>query len=371
MTTERSQYDVAVIGAGPAGCAAAIAIKTAHPRASVLLLEKGGFPRHKVCGEFISPEALDLLGRLAGNAAEIERAPRISCARLMLAEREIDLPLEPPAISLPRHQLDALLWSRASAVGVQCLSNTHVRNVVEGNGPFSLEVGGDKILAQALVNATGRWSNLSSQTRVPATKWLGLKAHFAESPAGTSVDLYFFRGGYCGVQPVAADGVNVCAMVRADVATNLSEVFRQHPALHSRSRSWRPLTETFATTPLLFRPPRALKGRVLLAGDAVGFIDPFLGDGISLALRSGSMAGKAVAEFCTGKVTLERALADYDRAYRRHLSPAFSRAAGLRRLLDLPAALRTPLIKMARLPGMAAFIFRQTRGSNSPLELHG
>jgi flavin-dependent dehydrogenase len=110
---------------------------------------------------------------------------------------------------------------------------------------------------------------------------------------------------------------------------------------------------------------------MLLAGDAAGFIDPFLGDGISLALHSGSMAGKAVAEFCAGKVTLERALANYDYAYRRYLAPAFSRAAGLRRLLDLPAALRTPLIKMARLPGMAAFIFRQTRGSSSPLELRG
>lgn len=110
MTPERGQYDVAIIGAGPAGCAAAITIKTIDPRASVLLLEKDGFPRHKVCGEFISPEALDLLERLAGNAAaEIGQAPRIARARLMLGENEIELPLEPPAISLPRYQLDALL----------------------------------------------------------------------------------------------------------------------------------------------------------------------------------------------------------------------------------------------------------------------
>lgn len=370
MTAARSQYDVVVIGGGPAGCAAAITIKTAHPQASVLLVEKGSYPRHKVCGEFISPEALDLLERLAGYCAEIQQAPRVPRARLMLAEQEIELPLEPAAISLPRYQLDALLWARAQALGVECLSDTSVRRV-EGNGSFSIEIGDNRILSRAVINAAGRWSNLSQPIPTAATKWIGLKAHFAEKIASASVDLYFFHGGYCGVQPVAADAINVCGMVRADVAKDLKEVFTQHPALESRGRSWRPLTETCSTAPLLFRPPRAVEGRMLLAGDAAGFIDPFLGDGISLALRSGAMAGRALAEFCVGKLTLDRALGNYDLAYHRYLAPAFARAAGLRRVLDLPASLRRPLITVARFHGIAALIFRQTRGFNSPLELRG
>ena len=103
--------------------------------------------------------------------------------------------------------------------------------------------------ARALVNASGRWSNLNRRACrrgvAPQKKWLGLKAHFAEAFSEPSVDLYFFDGGYCGVQPVEVSGensnggrVNASAMVRADVASTLPEVFAQHPALLERSRNW-------------------------------------------------------------------------------------------------------------------------------------
>ncbi len=93
-------------------------------------------------------------------------------------------------------------------------------------------------------------------------KWIGLKAHFAEPPSDPSVDLYFFEGGYCGVQPVDSDGqvrpgrVNACAMVRADVASTLPEVFARHPALRERSRNWTPLSDPVSTSPLIFREPQ-------------------------------------------------------------------------------------------------------------------
>lgn len=368
MSPKHAQYDAVIIGGGPAGCAAAITIKSASPSANVLLLEKGSYPRHKVCGEFVSPEAVELLKRLAGSAscAEIERAPRISKASLMVGERAIQVPLNPPAISLPRYQLDALLWAAAHRVGVECAGNLAAQKV-RGDAPFYVEAGGAEVEARVVINTSGRWSNLSLR-EAPASgkKWLGLKAHFAERSPRASVDLYFFSGGYCGVQAVDDSSVNVCAMVRADIARDLSAVFEQHPALHRRSRSWRPVTETLATAPLIFQSPHGIEGRVVRAGDAAGFIDPFLGDGISLALRSGAIAGTIVAEFCQGNLSFEGALATYQSDYRKHLAPAFSRAAGLRRILDLPALLRSPLIGMARLPGMAEFIFRKTRHLSSP-----
>ena len=114
-----------------------------------------------------------------------------------------------------------------------------------------------------------------------------------------SVDLYFLDGGYCGVQPVnLRDGdeqtgrVNVCAMVRADVASTLPEVFDCHPGLQKRSRGWRPLSEPVTTSPLVFREPQPERDGILMAGDAAGFVDPFVGDGISLALRSGTSGGR-------------------------------------------------------------------------------
>ena len=94
-------------------------------------------------------------------------------------------------------------------------------------------------------------------------RWIGLKAHFAEPFPNPSVDLYFFDGGYCGVQPVEVNDahsgngrVNACAMVRADVASTLPDVFARHDSLRERSLRWQPLSDPVSTSPLIFRKPQ-------------------------------------------------------------------------------------------------------------------
>ncbi len=120
------------------------------------------------------------------------------------------------------------------------------------------------------------------------------------------MDLYFFAGGYCGVQPLEDGQVNACAMVQAAAANSMEQVLALHPRLAERSRAWQQVSETVATSPLVFAPPQAEEGGVLFAGDAAGFIDPFVGDGISLALRSGAMAAEALAEVWEGKRPVAR-----------------------------------------------------------------
>jgi menaquinone-9 beta-reductase len=361
---QRSSYDLAVMGGGPAGCAAAITAKRECPSASVLLLEKGSYPRHKVCGEFISPEALQLLKSLLGGD-RLKGVPSVHRARLNIGNSVVEVPLRPSAVGLPRHELDARLWSAAHAAGVECAGQTAVRDV-GASGPFLVRSSNGTIEARALINASGRWSSLArSQAPANGHNWIGLKAHFAEPSPAASVDLYFFRGGYCGVQPIGAEAINVCAAVRADVATDLQTVLAQHPMLDRRSHSWAPLTASIATAPLVHSHPRSSHGGVLLVGDAAGFIDPFLGDGISLALHSGAMAGEAAASFCKGTLSFEAALHQYESAYQQQLAPAFSRAALLRHLLTLPEILQWPLMKFAALPGIAEILFSNTRHTAS------
>src|SRR5262245_24381016 len=101
------EYDLLVIGAGPAGSSAAIT--SARAGARVLLLERGRLPRQRVCGEFVSAESLDLLGALLGGDIR-QNAIRIPQARLFLEDRVIPTPVIPAAASIARFDLDALLW---------------------------------------------------------------------------------------------------------------------------------------------------------------------------------------------------------------------------------------------------------------------
>jgi flavin-dependent dehydrogenase len=364
-------FDLAVIGGGPAGTSAAIT--AARTGARVLLLERGRLPRQRVCGEFVSSESLALLaGQLEQTAPDLLRqAIRIPEARLFFDGRSLAAPVDPPAASIARFDLDFALWQAAEQCGVITRTETAVEHIVRDDS-FHLTTNAGEFRARAVINATGRWSNLRRQNAEEANstkKWLGLKAHFSEPAPNPSVDLYFFEGGYCGVQPVTvADDasstgrINACAMVRSDVARSLKDVFAQQPQLAERALHWQPLTEVVSTSPLIFRDPEPVDNDVLLAGDAAGFVDPFVGDGISLALRSGALAVECLAPFLNSHGSLAEAASQYQRQYRERLLPVFRNSSKLRRLLGLPRPVRRAVGHLLETtPAVSRLLVRLTR----------
>ncbi len=354
---EAAEYDLIIAGAGPAG--SACAITAARAGARVLLLEKDLFPRHKVCGEFVSSESLELLRELVGKKS-LSSNTLVNAARFFIDGKCLSLPVAPPAQSIPRYAMDAALFQAAREAGVVALEEAVVLKVKTGHA-FSVETAEKRFFGKAVVNATGRWSKLRQFEVAGKEKWLGLKAHFAETSAPSSVDLYFFSGGYCGVTPVDENSVNACAMVRADVARSMDEVFAQEPELRRRSKKWQPLFPAVTTSPLYFREPETAADGMMLAGDAAGFIDPFAGDGISLALQSGVLAGKTILPFLAGKYAWEQALHEYQSAYRRRFVPAFRNAARLRSAIAAPRWARNTAFALASMPGVGRMLMRTTR----------
>jgi flavin-dependent dehydrogenase len=378
---EAAQYDLIVAGGGPAG--SACAITAARLGAKVLLLEKDRFPRQKVCGEFVSPESLGLLhgllkngrlkeGMLKGvltnglltrarrNDDLFSSAPQVLSSRIFLDNKSLTLPVSPPAQSIPRFDLDPALFHAARKCGVTALEEVAITEV-RRHDLFHVVAAEKTYTARAVVNATGRWSRLTQFDVAGKDKWLGLKAHFTESAPPQSVDLYFFPGGYCGVTPVGANSINACAMVRSDVAHTLEEVFAKEPHLFQRSRAWQPLFPTVTTSPLYFRDPETECDGMLLAGDAAGFIDPFAGDGISLALQSGTLAAESIIPFLRGSCSLEQAHRQYRAAYRKRFAPAFRNAARLRAVLAAPKWVRSAAWAFAAVPGVGKMLVRGTR----------
>lgn len=365
MPSATSQLDLAIIGGGPAG--SSVAITAARAGASAALFEARDFPRHRVCGEFISAESLDLLAGLLRDtpraAAVFAGAPIIKTTRLLFHSRAIEVEVSPAGLSITRYDLDALLWEAAVRGGIDVHPNCEV-TACNGDGPFFLQTSLGSYSAKAVIVAAGRWSQFTADRTLPAgPKWIGVKAHFRESNARLSTDLYFFQDGYCGVQPVATDVVNACAMVRSDRATSLEQVFALHPELAKRSMEWHPVNPPISTAPLVYREPQPVHNNMIFVGDAAAFIDPFAGDGISIALRSGRVAAECLNEFLVGRRSLANAAAAYRREYHSQFAPLVAAATRVRSLFSLPAIVKPAVFELLRLPGLIPYMIRKTRSA--------
>ena len=354
----KEKFDLAVIGGGPAGTSAAIT--AARLGFYVLLLEAGSFPRHKVCGEFVSGEALSVLAELVGKK-QFAHAPRISKARVFIDHARATLPVNPPAASVSRYDLDAALYHASAVAGCMVRDRTRAQSAAPSQNGFVIRLESEEVLARAVINATGRWSNLARRTARGTEQFIGLKGHFFEPDCSESCDLYFFDGGYCGVQPIGDDLVNAAAMVKPGIAKNLTRVFALNRDLKERSRAWKSVGVPVSTAPLIFRSPVTSENGVLMAGDAAAFLDPFAGDGISIALHSGRMAAEALGRFLLANSSLQDALLHYDREYRRLIKPALNSAQRLRGLQHLPSALRAASVACLNIPLIARAAVKATR----------
>ncbi|HWC65148.1 MAG TPA: FAD-dependent oxidoreductase, partial [Thermoanaerobaculia bacterium] len=197
--------DVAIVGAGPAGSAAAIEL--ARRGLTVAVLEKERFPRDKVCGEFLSPEALGDLARW-GVAARIERerVERIERGVFFFGDgRSVSFPLPRPAVGVSRRLLDALLAEEAAASGAAVRFGVAIE-AIEGSlaeGFALTAAGGETIRARAVVASWGRWSPLDrSLGRAFATRtrgrFFGWSRHDSGDSSGLAgrIHLHFFLDGY-------------------------------------------------------------------------------------------------------------------------------------------------------------------------------
>ena len=342
-------FDLVVAGAGPAGSAAAITAITRGLK--VLLLEAGRYPRHKVCGEFVSAESAEVLRYLLGeDAPPLFQAPRITSARLHACGRTVTISLDTPGYSIARIDFDHALWNAAQACGVDCRIDSVLDVVPENGGGFHVRGTAASYRAASVVNASGRWSRLGR--RVSQGKpWIGLKAHFA-AETDDAVDLYFVPGGYCGVQMVRPGVLNACALIRQGAVRSLQDVFAADAQLSERTRNWRPLTEEFATAPVYLGPGPPVVAGILQAGDAAGFVDPFVGDGISLALRGGVLAGR-----CAGEVNADA----YAALYRQAFSGIFRSTGRIRNLQEFPLFLHGWIVRGLGIPSIARRLFHETR----------
>ena len=211
------QVDVAIVGGGLAGSAAAIRLAEAGKR--VVMLEREHYPRHKMCGEFLSPETIPLFQRLGvwDTIQALHPAP-LTEVRLTAPSGQVFNGLLPrAAIGLSRYVLDALLAERAHTVGTEVRDGCAVRDV-EGSlaEGFTVTTQGDSISAKTVIGAWGKRSTLDRVLERPffeePAPFMALKVHAKGPQPAQRVELHGFNGGYCGINAIEGDKVNVCLL---------------------------------------------------------------------------------------------------------------------------------------------------------------
>ncbi|MGH2543302.1 MAG: NAD(P)/FAD-dependent oxidoreductase [Ardenticatenaceae bacterium] len=367
-------YDVAIIGAGLAGSAAAIALSEAGHR--VLLLERHRYPRHKMCGEFLSPETTPMFERLGvWNSIEQEEPARITAARITVPGGErLDIPLPAPALALSRYRLDYLLLERARAVGATIWEGCAARGATGSlEAGFRVSTHQGDAQARVLLGAWGKRSTLDrALERAFFTQHAGfiaLKAHFRGPQPEERTELHAFPGGYCGLNRIEGDAVNVCLLATDDAWLRAGKevdafwemIQRENLALRAHLAGAERLTETIVISNISFSRKAPIEHHILMLGDSAELISPLAGNGQAMALRSALLAAPLVDDFLRGHRTAAALKQVYARAWSQHFRARLLIGRVLQPLFLQPRTLALVLRLGNAAPPLARWLVSATR----------
>lgn len=369
-----SHYDVIVIGGGVGGSAAAIRI--AQQGAKVLLIEAGKTPRHKMCGEFLSPETIPIFRRLGvwETIAGLDPAPMKAVRLTAMNGQVLESSLPPGAIGLSRYQLDSLLLERARHVGVEVWVGASVSRVtgtlVDG---FQVQTVGGDVAGRVVIGAWGKRSTLDRALERPFFRhpapFLALKRHVRGIEPNGLVELHGFNGGYCGVNGVEAGVVNVCLLTsqRAwersgkEVKAFWAMIQQENRHLAERLKGAEAVSEDIVISNISFDGRAAVEQEVLMVGDSAALISPLAGNGQAMALQGAEVASEMIGLYFSGVMNAQ----DLKDGYRRQWQGLFGERLRLGKLLQPlflhPTALGMALRVATGFPALVQWLIAGTR----------
>ena len=307
---ELLKQEITIAGGGLAGLALGLGLR--RRGVPVKLHEAARYPRHRVCGEFISGVGEDTLAALdlTEDLADAARHRSVVWYRRGRKILEDELPV--PALGISRHRLDQRLVARLRGQGGEVIEDSRV--------PREPKPG--------VVWAAGR---------IPAKGgWIGLKCHLQDFPMSQGLEMHLGGNGYLGLTPVEEGRVNACGLFRVDRSLKArgSELLLEylwqggHEALADRMQTGQRDEDSFLGVAGFRLGWQTEEPGVCAIGDAAGMIPPFTGNGMSMALESSELALEPITSWSDGSCewaeVIEVVRRDARRRFRRRLANAMA-----------------------------------------------
>jgi len=369
----KNETDITIVGGGLAGLTAAIHLSKIGLK--VVLIEKNEYPKHKVCGEYISNEVLPYFNWLSLNISELNPSI-ISKLEFSTVSGELihcELPLGGFGIS--RFAFDAFLYKKAIESGCEVIQET-VENIVFENDNFTITTSSNRVLnSKIVIGAFGKRSNIDQKLNrdfiQKKSHWLAVKSHYSGEFSDDLVGLHNFEGGYCGVSKVENNIINICYLASyqtfkryKSIEEYQDQVICQNPYLKLILKKAKPLFDKpLSISQISFDKKAVVENHILMIGDTAGLIHPLCGNGMAMAIHSAKIVSQLVGKFYGNEI---RSRNELEKKYIQEWNSNFKKRLRMGRFLAYllqKQKIAVILIKiLIKFPSVIQMIIKNTHG---------
>ena len=367
--------DIIIIGGGLAGLCNAIHLSKFGKK--VLLIEKNSYPKHKVCGEYISNETLPYLFFLDINPFDFG-AVKIDEFQLSTTNNKLisaKLPLGGFGIS--RYQLDFELAKKALNNGVQILQDEVIKVNFE-NDVFTVETKENQyFISKFVIGSFGKRSLLDVKLDRSFIKkkspYLGVKIHVKGDFKSDVVALHNFKGGYCGVSKVENNVINLCYITNfssfkkfKNIDNFQEKVVFKNSYLKEIFKNSKPIWEKpLSISQVSFETKKPVENNIIMCGDSAGMIHPLCGNGMSMAIQSAQIASKLILNYYKGEIESRKEFENlYIRQWNKEFKKRLKTGHFIAMLFRNDKIANILLQVLRRIPFLLPIIIKQTHGKS-------
>ncbi len=365
--------EVIIIGGGLAGLTAAIHLSKIGFQVTVI--EKNSYPKHKVCGEYISNEVLPYFSWLDLKISELQPTAIDKLEFSTLNGKVINSELPLGGFGVSRYALDLFLYEKAVADGCLMIQDT-VENIVFKENRFTITTSNKtERETEMVIGAFGKRSNVDQKLNrdfiQKKSSWLAVKAHYSGGFPNDLVGLHNFKGGYCGVSKVENNKINICYLADYDTFKQYKNIEEYQDKVVSQNPKMKAI---FDNSKLLFDKPitisqisfskkEAVENHILMIGDTAGLIHPLCGNGMAMAIHSGKIVSELIGDYFSGEI---KSRVELEKRYFKEWEMNFSKRLKIGRLLSKllqKQSLSYVLLRiLVRFPFLLPIVIKKTHG---------